>query len=220
MRHLTGLDEIAFTGGFKFDLSEKGVPARVAKLMEAGGNIPLLFAMPRRSYTDLVLTFPIVGDGGRWMTNWNLKLSFPMFLRNVLYGMGNVSDTAAEDTIQPGDVKILRPEGAFETIEVNGPPGRPMTVKRGNGAEYIFQGAEQVGVYQATWPGGSRAFAVNLLDEAESNTQPRDEIRLGGREIEAGAGRPQVHDTWKWVVVVALLLLLLEWAMYHRKVWA
>jgi len=28
-----------------------------------------------------------------------------------------------------------------------------------------------------------------------------------------------VYETWKWVVVAALLLLLLEWAMYHRRVW-
>ncbi len=219
MRHLTGLDEIAFAGGFRFDLNAKGVPARTPRLLEAGGETALMFVLPRRSFSDLVLAFPLVGPGGVWATNWNLKLSFPVFLRNVLYHLGNVADSAAEETAQPGDVKLIRPDGVFEAIEVVGPSRKPMTVKRGTGVEYAFQGADEAGVYQATWPGGSRVFAVNLLDEAESNTQPRDEIKLGQQEIEAGKGRPQVYETWKWVVLAALLLLLVEWLMYHRKVW-
>ncbi|MGL4550858.1 MAG: vWA domain-containing protein, partial [Gemmataceae bacterium] len=84
MRHLTGLNEIAFTGGFRFDLRAEGVPPRVPRLLEADRETALLFALPRRAFTDLVLTFPLVNDAGQWTTNWNLKLSFPVFLRNVL----------------------------------------------------------------------------------------------------------------------------------------
>ena len=58
---------------------------------------------------------------------------------------------------------------------------------------------------------------MNLLDADESDTKPRDEVKLGERKVEAGAGRRQVHETWKWVALGALLLLLLEWAVYHRK---
>ena len=50
----------------------------------------------------------------------------------------------------------------------------------------VIQGTDAQGVYLATWSGGSRLFAVNLLDAEESNTQPRDEIKLGEQKIEAG----------------------------------
>jgi hypothetical protein len=116
-------------------------------------------------------------------------------------------------------VKVLRPEGGAEMVEVTGPEKVLRAVKRGSGLDFSYQHTDQVGVYQATWPGGRRAFAVNLLDADESNTQPRDEIKLGEQEIKAGRGRPRVYDTWKWVALGALALLVLEWAVYHRRAW-
>ena len=59
------------------------MPPRVPRLLEADRDTALLFVLPRRAFQDLVLTFPLV-DRGLWTTTWNLKLSFPIFLRNVL----------------------------------------------------------------------------------------------------------------------------------------
>jgi hypothetical protein len=219
MRDLTGLDEIGFSGAFRVDLRAPGVPPRVPRLLEADRETALLFVLPRRAFQDLVLTFPLVNDKGEWTTTWNLKLSFPVFLRNVLYQLGNVSDAAAEENVQPGEVKVLRPDTAVERIEVTDPPPKPTQrpVKRGSSMEFSYQATDKRGVYVATWPGGGRAFAVNLLDEQESNTQPRDEIKLGEQKIEAGRAQRRTYDTWKWVALGALALLLLEWAMYHRR---
>ena len=50
--------------------------------------MPVLFTLGRGSYTDLVMTFPLVSDGGDLVTNWPLQPSFPLFLRNVLYIAG------------------------------------------------------------------------------------------------------------------------------------
>ena len=134
MRHLAALDEIAFTGAFRFDLRDPRVPPRTPRLLEADRETALLFALPRRSFQDLVLAFPLVNDKGEWTTTWNLKLSFPVFLRNVLYTLGNVSDAAAEENLQPGEVKALRPDGAVERIEVTDPGKASQTpVKRGSG---------------------------------------------------------------------------------------
>jgi hypothetical protein len=219
MRHLTALDEIAFSGAFRFDLHDPRVPPLTPRLLEADRETALMFELPRRSFRDLVLAFPLVNDKGEWTTTWNLKLSFPVFLRNVLYTLGNISDAAAEENVQPGEARLLRPEGAFEQIEVADPDRRQVKVRRGTGLEYSFQATDKVGVYQATWPGGGRTFAVNLLDADESNTQPRDEIKVGSQQIEAGQPRRQTYDTWKWVALAALVLLVLEWAVYHRRIW-
>ena len=219
MRDLSGLDEIAFSQAFRFDLRDPKVPPRVPRLLEADRETALLFELPRRSFKDLVLTFPLVNDKGEWTTNWNLKLSFPVFLRNVLYQLGNVNDAAAEETIQPGQVKVLRPEGSPPRIEVAEPGKGSRAVARGSSVEFVYQNTEKIGVYQATWSGGGRAFAVNLLDAEESNTQPRDEIKIGEQNIEADQTRLQSYDTWKWVALAALVLLVLEWAVYHRRVW-
>lgn len=219
MRHLTGLDEIAFSEAFRFDLRDQRVPPRVPRLLEADRETALLFVLPRRSFRDLVLTFPLVNAKGEWTTNWSLKLSFPVFLRNVLYQLGNVSDQAAEETVQPGDVKVLRPDATPDRVEVADPGKTTHRVGRGPGGEFSYLNTDRPGVYQATWPGGGRLFAVNLLDAEESNTQPRDEIKIGETAVEADQERLASYDTWKWVALAALVLLLMEWAVYHRRVW-
>ncbi|MFO0878848.1 MAG: VWA domain-containing protein [Gemmataceae bacterium] len=219
MRHLTGLDEIAYTEAFRFDLRAKGVPSGVPRLLEAGRETALLFLLPRRSFRDLVLTFPLVNAKGEWTTNWCLKASFPLFLRNVLYQLGNVSDQAAEETTLPGESRVLRPDGPAERVEVTDPAGMTQRVGRGAGAEFVYLNTERLGVYQATWPGGRRFFAVGLVETDEGNTQPRDEIKLGDQRIEADRERVQAYDTWKWMALGALLLLVVEWAVYHRRLW-
>jgi hypothetical protein len=220
MRDLTGLDEIGFSGAFRFDLRAEGVPPRIPRLLEADRETALLFVLPRRAFQDLVLAFPLVNDKGEWATTWNLKLSFPVFLRNILYQLGNVSDAAAEENVQPGDVKVLRPETSVPEIEVTYPKStKPLPVKRGSSMEFAFKQTDEVGVYMATWKGGGRAFTVNLLDAEESNTLPRDEIKFGNQDIQAGGEQRRIYETWKWVALGALALLLLEWAMYHRRAW-
>lgn len=219
MRHLGGLDEIAYSEAFRFDLRDGRAPPRVPRLLEADRETALLFALPRRSVHDLMLTFPLVNARGEWTTNWPLRLSFPVFLRNVLYQLGHVADQAAEETVQPGEVKVLRPEATPGHVEVADPGKVSHRVGRGPGGEFAYLGTERLGVYQASWPGGGRRFAVNLLDAEESNTQPRDEIKLGETEVEADRERLASYDTWKWVALCALALLLVEWAVYHRRAW-
>ena len=140
-------------------------------------------------------------------------------LFDLLYQLGNVSDAAAEENVKPGDVKVLRPETSIAQVDVTDEKGKRLPVPRGSSMEFAFKGTDEVGVYAATWPGGSRKFTVNLLDAEESNTQPRDEIKLGEQEIVAGGEQRRTYETWKWVALGALVLLFLEWAMYHQRAW-
>jgi len=222
MRHLTALDEIAFTSAFRFELSpdkDPRVPPRVPRLLETDRETAVLFALPRRSFTDLVLAFPLANSKGEWYTTWNLKLSFPVFLRNVLYGLGNVSDAAAEEALAPGEVKSIRPDVAVAEVEVFDAGGKPVErISRSAQGDFLFQKTDGPGVYWARWDGGQRGFAVGLLDRAESNLQPRDSIQVGSQRLAAGTSQGQPYDTWKWVAVLALLLLVLEWVFYHRRV--
>jgi hypothetical protein len=233
MDHLTGLDEIAFGDAFAFELDSdknKGVPPRVPKLLETDRGGAVLFALPRRSFTDVVQTFPLVNSKGEWATNWSLKLSFPLFLRNVLYQLGNVSDAAAEAPVQPGQIKAIRPDVAVK----DGDPkdagvkevkvwdaGRRVshTVAPGASKDFLYKDTEDIGVYLATWEGGRRGFAVNLLDENESDVRPRDEVKVGAQTVAASAAvHGQPSDLWPWAALAALVLLLLEWTLYHFRV--
>jgi Ca-activated chloride channel family protein len=221
MRHLTGLDEIAFFEAFLFDFKDKRVPPRTPRLLETGKETAALFALSRRSFTDLVMAFPLINNKGEWCTTWPVKLSFPIFLRNVLYTLGNVSDAAAEPNVQPGELMKLRPDTTEKEIEVydpDNPESHAEQLKRSNQGDFVYKDTEHVGVYKVQWQGGQRRFAVNLLDAEESNIQPRDDILIGDITVRAGQERGSVRETWKWVAVAALVLVLLEYAFYHRRV--
>jgi hypothetical protein len=218
MRHLSGLDDIALGEAFRFDLKDPRVPPRTPRLLETGGETAVLFVLERRAFADLVMTFPLVNARGEWATTWPLKLSFPVFLRNVLYQLGHVSDAAAEDNVQPGQVKALRPDAAVASVDVFDPDGVREAVPRGTRGDFPYKSTEKVGAYRAAWPGGQSRFAVNLLDADESNIRPRDAVRIGTQSLASAPPRRQTYDTWKWAALAALALLLLEWALYHRRV--
>jgi hypothetical protein len=216
LHYLTALHEVGIGEAFRM----KDLPPRTPRLIESDLNLALLLALSRESFTDLVMTFPIITDKGEFNTNWPLLTSFPLFLRNVLYALGNVEDAAGEENTQPGQVKTIRPDAVVDKIDVAPPEGKPVTVERGRRADFSFGATDQVGVYQVAWNGNlQRSFAVNLLDPDESHLEPRNAIQIGAERVAAGETRGQPRDMWKWVVLAGLLLVLVEWYIYNRRVY-
>jgi hypothetical protein len=238
LRHLTTLWDVGVADAFKFDmkadLDDKGktrlqlpdgdprgwrLPP-MTRLIEAGGETPMLFTLPRGSFTDLVMTFPIINDKGDLTTNWPLQPSFPLFLRNVLYQLGNIRDAVREETVQPGEPMVLRPEAGVQWIKVTPPHGEATKLERGPRADFGFGNTDELGVYHVERDdGGQGGFAVNLLDGNESNIEPRSEIQLGSERIVSGQQRKQPLELWKWIILLALVLLMVEWYIYNRRIY-
>src|SRR5205085_353359 len=187
LRYLTGLHEIGIGEGFRLT----GLPPRTPRLMEGDRDLGLMVALSRGAYTDVVLCFPILTDAGEWNTNWPLLPSFPLFWRNVLYTLGNIRDAAGEENVQPGQVKLLRPDARVERLRVTDPKGATMVLERGTRADFAYGATDSVGVYRAEWDGGLRRFAVNLLDGDESNIEPRPAVQIGAESVQAGDTRRQ-----------------------------
>jgi hypothetical protein len=60
---------------------------------------------------------------------------------------------------------------------------------------------------------------VNLLDAEESNIEPRSTIQIGAESLVAGRETHQPREMWKWFALAALLLLLLEWYIYNKRIY-
>jgi hypothetical protein len=224
LRHLTTLWDVDVTEAFTFDLpaqAPKGeVPPTMTRLLEATGNVPILFTLGRGAFTDLVLASPLLNDKGDLTTNWPLQPSFPLFLRNVLYQLGNVRDTVGGETVQPGEPVVLRPSAGTGGIEITGPDGKKQELKRGSRPDFAFADTDQVGVYRVrSDTGEERSFTVNLLDPIESNIEPRREASIAGNVVRSDEVRRQPQELWKWVVLAGLVLLLVEWYVYNRRVY-
>ena len=223
MRGLSGLDELFFTRAFRFDLDPDKYP-NVPRLLETEKEGAVLFALPRGNYTDLVLTASLVTEQGKIAksSNWPVTPGFVLFLSNVIHTLGNVREARAEETVQPGQLKTIRPDAVVSSVQVL-PPGTDQwqTIERGSEAGDFSYIAEQVGVYRMRWEKAGQVteqpFVVNLLDADESDIQSPDAITLGDQKLAAVKGPPATVDTWKWGVILAVVLLAVEWVLYQRR---
>lgn len=216
VRHLAALQEVGIAEAFKI----KDLPPRTPRLIEIDQNVALLLTLGRQSFTDLVMTFGILNEREEWNTNWPLLHSFPLFLRNVIYGLGNISDGASDENFQPGQAKTIRPDVTMDEIEVTGPDGKSHRLKRGSRADFSFGQTDFVGEYKVGWDGAwQRSFAVNLLDPEESNIDPRTDVQIGAVKISSGQESRQPRELWKWLVLTAFALLLVEWYVYNKRIY-
>jgi hypothetical protein len=117
---------------------------------------------------------------------------------------------------------VLRPEAGVTRLVVTAPDGSAAELdKQSHRPDFEYAATEQVGVYAyrtGSSGGVPRSFTVNLLDSGESNIEPRPEVRIGGERIAGGQERSQPRELWKWVLLVAAILLVLEWALYNRRI--
>ena len=96
LRYLS-LEDVSIVEAFTIPL-----PSNARSLIESDKG-PILFRLPRQGRTDIVQTFPLVGEDGNWKTDWPLKLSFPLYVMNIIRHLAG-----AESTEQTSYVAGLR----------------------------------------------------------------------------------------------------------------
>ncbi|HVJ83470.1 MAG TPA: BatA and WFA domain-containing protein, partial [Planctomycetia bacterium] len=142
----------------------------------------ILLAVPRGVYVDLVHTFGLVDETGAWQTDWPLKLSFPLYVFNILNSLGGV-ENEAKRAVAPGDPIAFRGDEAVTEAVVTPPAGKTRTVKRAKAGTFEFLDTDEIGIYEAKIGEQTRRFAVNLADPAESDIAPAEKIGVGADAI-------------------------------------
>ena len=182
---------------------------------------------PRGGFEDLVLGFELIGtgeDGKTYVnTNWPIRLSFPLFVNNVLsYFAGPTTDQRTA-TVSPGGTIRLRTNLPVARVRVTTPAGERVDVPRGKQNTFAFARTDTLGVYEVregTAKDVSQRFAVNLFSRAESDIAPRKTIGTEWKDI---PGRQQWEtarfEFWRYLLVSALVVLLFEWYIYNRRVY-
>lgn len=189
------------------------VPPEAQRLIE-GPDSPVLVHLWNEGRQVLVMAFPVE------MTNWVLRNSFVAFMYNAVRFLA--SDAAGETGASSRVGEVLRipvPPGTRSTT-VKTPDGRGVTVAADASGVARFGDTTRVGLYQAQPAAeGRERYAVNLEDAGESDIAPRTDLRVGTQRVAVGkpveTGMPEV---WRWFVAAALLIALLEWYIYNRRV--
>jgi hypothetical protein len=124
--------------------------------------------------------------------------------------------------VQPGNPVTLRSIRPVESLQIQPPDGEPDSARRSPDGTFTYGRTGQLGVYNVTEGGTSEAvqrFAVNLFSRRESDIRP-GKFLIGHQDIEPVSGsEPARIEIWKWLLLAALVVLLVEWYIYHRRVY-
>lgn len=145
-----------------------------------------------------------------------LRVAFPVFLLNTIDYFALEKDSLVEGFVT-GEVWSIPVETEDAEVGVQRPDGTSEQVPVYDGQALVF--GEQAGFYTITHSEGSREIAGNLSNVEESRIAPTP-LRLGDADLEAEG--PVVlfdrRELWIWIVLIAMAILLLEWATYNRRV--
>jgi hypothetical protein len=149
-----------------------------------------------------------------------LQIAFPVLMANLAEWLTPGLPFDAGETLHPGEAVTLYP-GDAETLAVIRPDGSrwsPTPEAGAEGSHLIYAETEDLGLYQVeidNAPAGQ--FAVNLFDPAESTLTRQEAITVGRAEIAPGAEQQLgQRELWPRLAAAALLILILEWWVYHR----
>jgi hypothetical protein len=222
-------------GGVQIAGAQIVKPPAGGRMLVDSTDGPLVSMAPRGRFEDLVLGFEIVGNneaGERIInTNWPRKHSFPSFWLNVLEHFAR--DSGSQSVHRPGEVVELRLAPAAGSATVETPDGLRLEVPVDATGRMAFQQTERLGTYQVYQDGElAKRFSVNLFDRDESDVALRvsetgedglnivENLTIGFVEVVAQPRNADIRkELWKWLLVLALVVLIAEWYIYNRRVY-
>jgi Ca-activated chloride channel family protein len=177
---------------------------------------PLLLAGETGGRQIAILTFDL------HESSLPLDLAFPILMSNLLEWFTPRSAINVPNGLDVGESLAIRPQTNATALRVTLPDTtvHEIPVDR---ETLIFAETALTGLYTLEVLNGSTVletapFAVNLFDAGESNITPRTEIALGDTIVEQ-AQREELgqFEFWPFAALLALLILLIEWQVYHRR---
>lgn len=189
----------------------KLVPQPGDKVVGASEQGPILVAGTRGG-----TKFVAVGFDPR-ESDLPLRVAWPLFLLGSLNWFTD-EEGGYLSSFRTGDVWRIPVAAGATSARITGPGGLAQDVPVHEGRAVLL--GQRAGFYELkAGDGPAVAFAANLLDEAESTVAPAPELNVDGKGAGALAGfRVGVRrEVWIYLLLVAALLTVLEWATYHRR---
>ena len=196
-------------------------------------RIPLVFIGERSGQRIAVVTFDLHDS------DLPLQITYPILFANLINFLATTNAMEAPNGLQPGEAITIRPELDVSEVTIVSPSGqifKPTLTED----EVFFSETRELGVYTVNYrtgdspeltesqgliesPGLAESltidrFAVNLFSPEESDIKPKSTIQVGRNTItqsdETELGQ---REFWPWLATLALLVLIIEWWIYHRR---
>jgi hypothetical protein len=187
-------------------------------LVSAAGGA-LLLAGETDGRQAAILTFDLHDS------DLSLQITWPILMANLMDWFTPRSAVNVPDGLHVGDSLSVRPPAGATQVRVTLPDGgvRDLPVERGT---VVFADTNAPGLYLVDLLAGEQvlqaaAVAVNLFSPLESAIAPREQITLSGATIQPAA--PDAvgqQEFWPLAALLALVVLLVEWWAYQRRMQA
>ena len=181
------------------------------------GSTPLLFAGQVVGRRVAVLAFDLR------RSDLPLQPAFPILFANLTGWLAPSAGSQVPAQVSPGDSVAFPVPPEVRQVSARRPDGSTLRLQPQNG-QVVFADTNQLGLYQLSWgteqDGGasSAQFVVNLFSPQESQLKPADDLpgALASQTASGEQARQSRHEWWRPLALAALILLTLEWAVYHR----
>ncbi len=166
-----------------------------------------------------------------------LQISWPILMSNLLEWFRPGRSFSAPEGLAPGEPLTIRtaslnerlrsesgnPDAQIDTVRVRLPSGMVASHQIPGGQdEFVFIQSQQAGLYRVQLLANGAIyedanFAVNLFSPMESDLTPKQTLSIGQATFaEAGREDEGLQDLWPPVVLLAILVLLIEWTLYYQ----
>ncbi len=211
-----------------FDRSEVFAPDRAKGEVTLARSVrdPIAVAKREAGRKIAAFGFSLPAPGREDATDLPLRVAFPLLLVNALdwfagdeadllttYTTGRRERVVLDGTIGSGEVAVTSPDGARSTAPVI------------DGQATFY--APRVGFYELLTSGADPVrleLAANLSSPVESDIAPSQKLSLGQPGLAKELAAPETfaisrsRKLWLYFVLLAALLIGVEWITYHRRV--
>lgn len=189
---------------------------KAAEVLAESRDAPLVAAYSQGDLDLVLWSFDL------FETNLPLRVAFPILASNTINWLMRQPDAGSSSAVaSTGDLLSVEAPPEVTQVTMADPAGRMHNMSKGSGGTWLFGQTLVGGFYQAYMDGkAADQFGVNLTDESESNIAPRHELASGKGEVvraASGKGKRTSREIWSWFALAALLVLALEWAVFHRR---
>jgi Ca-activated chloride channel family protein len=159
---------------------------------------PLILAREKDGRRILILGF------NPHDSNFPLESAFPLLMAGSVEWMTHSVDEVA-DSLSAGEIDLPGP-----ATKIVAPSGREVPFARKGADVHLL--ASETGMYKIVGPSGETNIAVN------PPALPAQRVQLTAAEAADVEGEPlpaASWDMWRWLVILAIVALWLEWWLYY-----
>ncbi len=175
------------------------------KVLLEAKDTPLICSLIEENFKALFIGFTI------YNSDLVFRPAFPILFSNIIQYFNHISSDMSENMVKTGNaIKISN-----YNVEIITPDGSEMYMD----GEKNFSDTFNTGIYTLKFGKEEKYIAVNLIDSTESNIKPGKSILIGKTCVNSSTINKLVRkEFWKILAFLVLILLTIEWYIFHRKV--